>query len=327
MEKWKNRRWVVIAWYFLFSFSILFFLVVPSTFTFIFLLIIAILTISAHKSYKKANQKSKYKYATANTKTFINVNQKNKEQTDLEKRIQAEIIANPNITEEELKEKIVKEEKEKIVSEILKNIKIEINYGKSTPKENQSKIDYLSYSKIRKLTPDFIVLDFETTGLSPDDSKIIQIGAVRYRNFEKVEEFLTYVDPLIEIPKHITQINGITNDMVKGAPTIDIVIHDLINFLKDDVIVAHNAPFDMKFLLTNMMLNGVEYKKYKVIDTLSLARKYIDCTKNHKLETLKSFLRLNHLSSHDALHDCYVTAELYKYCYEKSLIKSNPTHV
>jgi len=94
---------------------------------------------------------------------------------------------------------------------------------------------------------------------------------------------------------------------------------------KDDVIVAHNASFDMKFLLTNMMFHGIEHKKYRVIDTLSLARKHIDFTKNHKLETMKSFLNLNHLSSHEALHDCYVTSELYKHCYEQNLINKHGT--
>lgn len=63
-------------------------------------------------------------------------------------------------------------------------------------------------------------------------------------------------------------------------------------------------------------------KKYRVICTLNLSRKYIDFTKDHKLVTLKSMLRLNHLNSHIALHDCYVTSELYKYCYKQSLLKA-----
>lgn len=162
------------------------------------------------------------------------------------------------------------------------------------------------------------MLDFETTGLSHFDNKIIQVAAVRYVNFEEKEKFVSFVKPSTPIPLRITEITGITNEDVRNAPSIETVLPSLIEFLNKDVIVAHNAPFDMKFLLANIHKEKLEYQRFKVVDTLSLARKYIDSTKNHKLPTLKSFLRLNHLNSHEALHDCYVTAELYKYCYEES---------
>lgn len=189
--------------------------------------------------------------------------------------------------------------------------------------EDNLKIDKdqaLKYSRVRKLLPDFTVIDFETTGLSADRDKIIQVAAVKYKDFEKVNEYVTYVNPQIKIPPYITKINGISDKDVKNAPTIKEVLPDLLEFLGDSLVVAHNASFDMKFLLTNMYNHGFEYKRFRVIDTLSLARKYIDSTRNYKLETLKEFLHMEHLSSHDALHDCYVTAELYKYCYNKSLI-------
>lgn len=177
----------------------------------------------------------------------------------------------------------------------------------------------LKYSKIRKLLPNFVVLDFETTGLSPERDKIIQIAAIKFHDFKKIDEFCSYVNPQIKIPPHITKINGITDNDVKNAPNISEILPKLIEFIGDEIIVAHNAPFDLKFLLTNMYSNGIEYRRFRVVDTLSLARKYINSTTNHKLETMKSFLNLNHLKSHDALHDCYVTAELYKYCYKESM--------
>lgn len=240
----------------------------------------------------------------------------------IKSRIEELIEKNPALTEGEIKEIILKEEKEKIASDVMNNLKIKVNYAKNIPR--QKSIDSptgdvdLTYTKVRKLTPNFVVLDFETTGLSHFDDEIIQVAAVRYVNFEEKEKFVSFVKPSTPIPSRITKITEITNEDVQNAPNIETVLPSLIEFLNKDVIVAHNASFDMKFLLANIHKAKLEYKRFRVVDTLSLARKYIDSTKNHKLPTLKSFLRLNHLNSHEALHDCYVTAELYKYCYEES---------
>ena len=256
--------------------------------------------------------------------------------TSIEKRIVELQNENPNMTEEEIKATIIQEEKRKIADNVINNTRIEVIRGNPSsnntvqqPQKNTSFRDLnivpdskLVYSRIRKLVPNFIVLDFETTGLSNNTDEIIQVAAVRYENFEEKEKFVTFVKPTKSIPYDATEINGISNDDVKDAPSIKEILPQLLEFLKDDIIVAHNASFDMKFLLSAMYKEEIEYRKFKAIDTLALSRKHIDFTKNHKLPTLKSFLKLNHLKSHDALHDCYVTAELYKYCYEESLVKN-----
>ncbi len=250
---------------------------------------------------------------------------------DIEQRIREEIAKNPNISTEELQDKIIKEGKEKITRRVLQNVTIKVQGSDSG--ETRSTTSFkslgivpdssLTYSKVRKITKDFVVLDLETTGLSNSRDEIIQVAVVKYVNFEKVGEFETLVKPKISIPYEATEINGITNQDVKDAPTIQTVLPKILDFIGDNTIVAHNASFDMKFLLSAMYNHDFEHRKFRVIDTLSLARKYIDFTKNHKLATLKSFLKLNHLNSHDALHDCYVTAELYKYCYNESISKEN----
>lgn len=97
------------------------------------------------------------------------------------------------------------------------------------------------------------------------------------------------------------------------APFIENVLDDLKQFLENETIVAHNASFDMKFLLENFDRHAIDYKRYRVIDTLSLARQQISETPNHKLPTLKKFLNIE-AESHDALADCAVTAKLYYYC-------------
>lgn len=178
--------------------------------------------------------------------------------------------------------------------------------------------EYRKYTRARKLTKNFVVLDFETTGLNQFESKIIQIGAVKYENNSKIDYFTTYVNPQTQLSSKIIQITGITDEQLKDAPIIDEVLPDLIEFVGDYDLVAHNASFDMKFLLYNMNNLGIPYKRFRVIDTLSLARKHIK-TKNHKLVTLKKYLKLDQYKSHDALDDCYVTGEVYKYCYEREV--------
>lgn len=187
---------------------------------------------------------------------------------------------------------------------------VENEKTQKVPKSERKKYDYI---KARKLVNDITVLDFETTGFSPVENEIIQIGAIKYRNELEVGRFSCYVKPLNPIPPKITKITGITNKMVAEAPFIENVLDDLKQFLENETIVAHNASFDMKFLLENFDRRGIDYKRYRVIDTLSLARQQISETPNHKLPTLKKFLNIE-AESHDALADCEVTAKLYYYC-------------
>lgn len=190
-----------------------------------------------------------------------------------------------------------------------------------TPAENWRKTkpdkpEYMKYSKVRKLVTEYVVLDFETTGFDYNKDKIIQIGAVRYRNHEKVDQYVTYVNPQCKISTKITSITGITDLDVANAPLIKEALPELLQFIDKDTVVAHNAPFDMKFLLQNIYTCKIEFHKFRVLDTLPLARKTIE-TPNHKLETLKKFLDMDQHSSHDSLEDCLVTGELYIYCYKK----------
>ncbi|MGE7094241.1 3'-5' exonuclease [Lysinibacillus sp. NPDC048646] len=140
----------------------------------------------------------------------------------------------------------------------------------------------LNYSKIRKLVTDFVVLDFEITGLDHEENSIIQIAAVKYRDFEKVEESFTYINPSVEIPPKITRITGIAEEDVVNASYLGDLLPKLIDFIGDDTIVAHNASFNMKFLLTNIYYHKLPYIKFRVIDTLALSRKCIHTTNNHK---------------------------------------------
>ncbi len=168
-------------------------------------------------------------------------------------------------------------------------------------------------SSIEKVE-NYVVLDFETTGLRAGSDKIIQIGAVKYVNHERKETMYVMVNPQCSISSTITRITGITNRDVESAPVIEEIAHELIAFIGELPIIVHNAPFDMGFLYALEDITPIP--EYTVIDTVRLARKAITQTPNHKLTTLTAFLKLEH-EAHDALGDCLATAAIYQYCYDK----------
>jgi DNA polymerase-3 subunit epsilon len=168
---------------------------------------------------------------------------------------------------------------------------------------------------VKKVT-DYVVLDFETTGLRPGADQIIQVGAVKYKNHEQMDIMNQLVNPLRSISTRITSLTGITNDMVRNEPKIEFVINQLIKFIGDLPIVAHNASFDMGFLYA--LEDKVEVPTYTVIDTLKLSRKIINQTPNHKLTTLTHYLQIEH-DAHNALGDCLATAKIYQYCFTHSI--------
>lgn len=158
---------------------------------------------------------------------------------------------------------------------------------------------------------DYVVLDFETTGLRAGSDKIIQIGAVKYIGHSHKDTMYLMVNPQQPISSTITRITGITNKDVQDAPVIEEVAHELVQFIGDLPIIAHNAPFDMGFLYALEEMTPIP--EYTVIDTVKLARKTITETPNHKLTTLTAFLKLEH-DAHDALGDCLATAAIYQFC-------------
>ncbi|MDN6161190.1 MAG: 3'-5' exonuclease [Atopostipes sp.] len=169
------------------------------------------------------------------------------------------------------------------------------------------------YRKSEKFVEDVVVLDFETTGLSPSRNEIIQIGAIKFKRPAMVDQFSSYAKASRPIPARISEITGITDRTVEDAPPLAESLIQLRNFIGQHTLVAHNANFDLNFLIENYQRHNISYPPLTVIDTLSLARKYIKETKNHKLTTLKAFLRME-AHSHDAIEDCRVTGQLYYFC-------------
>ena len=178
------------------------------------------------------------------------------------------------------------------------------------------------YEKSESLPDDYIVLDLETTGLSPTEDHIIQVAAVKYENGVKISEFSEYVYCPVRIPEKITRMTGITNEMVLNCRKISDILSDLVTYLGSNYIVCHNASFDMSFLQTKLLFYKFETLNNKVVDTLTLSRRTMKDVENHKLETLKKFLKLD-FPSHNALCDCYVTAAVLEYCKKKEHRKND----
>jgi DNA polymerase-3 subunit epsilon len=157
----------------------------------------------------------------------------------------------------------------------------------------------------------FCVLDLETTGGSPTDDAICEIGAIKVRGGECLGTFHTFVDPGRDIPAQITVLTGLTTAMVRPAPTIDHVLPSLLEFIGDAVFVGHNVRFDKGFVDAGLARAHRDQLPNPTVDTCALARRLVrDEVPNCKLGTLAERLRLDHRPTHRALDDALATADL-----------------
>ncbi len=156
----------------------------------------------------------------------------------------------------------------------------------------------------------FIVIDTETTGIKASNGRIVQLSAVKYVEFEPVEVWNTYIDPLREIPKTASDVNGITDDMVKGKPTIKQVAKSFSEFVGNWDIVGYNLAFDMRFLFAE----GIDLTetKRKYFDVYTLAKKaFKGDLESFTLTDVAEHCRI-YFPAHNSLYDCYATAEVFE---------------
>lgn len=156
----------------------------------------------------------------------------------------------------------------------------------------------------------FICFDIETTGLSAARDKITEIGAVKVENGVITDTFSTFANPEMPIPQKITQLTGITDDMVKDAPSQSEAVSAFLEFAGDNVLVAHNAPFDTSFIAKACEDMGREYN-YTSIDTVAISRAILTDIKNCKLDTVAKFLRLGDFNHHRATDDAEMLARIF----------------
>lgn len=156
----------------------------------------------------------------------------------------------------------------------------------------------------------FICFDIETTGLSAVRDKITEIGAVKVENGVITDTFSTFANPEMPIPQKITQLTGITDDMVKDAPSQSEAVGAFLEFAGNNVLVAHNAPFDTSFIAKACEDMGREYN-YTSIDTVAISRAILTDIKNCKLDTVAKFLRLGDFNHHRATDDAEMLARIF----------------
>ena len=158
----------------------------------------------------------------------------------------------------------------------------------------------------------FVVVDLESTGGSPEQCGITEIGAVKVRGGELLGEFQTLVNPSEPIPAFISVLTGITDAMVADAPHIESAFPAFLEFAAGSVLVAHNAGFDLSFLKSAARRTGTPWPGFDVLDTLTLARQLVtnDESPNHKLSSLARVFASRTTPDHRALHDARATVDV-----------------
>ncbi len=165
------------------------------------------------------------------------------------------------------------------------------------------------------LDKEFVVIDIETTGLHAINDRITEIGAVKIKNGEIVDKFVSFVNPKTPIPSFIVKLTGINDDMVSGSPEIDEVLKQLLKFVDGAVIVAHNSPFDLGFLCENAKKIGKKIDN-PVIDTLQLSKNLFPGLKKYRLGIIAKHLKIDVETEHRALGDAMTTAKVFIKCLE-----------
>lgn len=170
----------------------------------------------------------------------------------------------------------------------------------------------------------FIAFDIETTGTYPDVDKIVEIGAVRFENGQIHSTFVTLIDPKDKIPAAASAVNGISDEMVMGKPTIDEVLPSFAEFCGSDMLVAHNASFDAQFITNAVKRFETEAPKGSVIDTLAISRKVFAGLPNHKLGTLIQHLKMPATGFHRAEADAVYCGKLFMELVKRISIGGQP---
>ena len=160
------------------------------------------------------------------------------------------------------------------------------------------------------LNADFVVFDIETTGFSPVNNKIIEIGAVKIQQGEITDRFSVFVNPGVPIPFEIEKLTSINDSMVMDAPPIEVILPQFLDFCQNAVLVAHNANFDMSFIMENAKRQGLS-RKFTFVDTLGIARVLLTHQAKHTLDAVAKTLSISLENHHRAVDDAECTAHIF----------------
>lgn len=161
------------------------------------------------------------------------------------------------------------------------------------------------------MTNTYIAFDLETTGLRPAGDRILEIGAVKVEEGEITGSYETFIDCGIPVPPQITQLTGITGEMIKGSPQRDEAVNGFLDFSGEKVLLGHNLPFDYSFMKQNVVNMGLPYERCG-IDTLKIARICLPELPKKSLDRLADYFGIPQEHHHRALDDALTAARLYE---------------
>ncbi|MBT5022345.1 hypothetical protein HOK51_02725 [Candidatus Woesearchaeota archaeon] len=163
----------------------------------------------------------------------------------------------------------------------------------------------------------YTIIDIETTGLSKHRHNITEIAAARMHKGKIVDKFQTLVNPQVKIPRFITRLTGIDNELVKDAPKICEALPDFIKFLGDNVFVAHNATFDYGFLHHNCKTHHDHTLLNEKVCTRKIATRLLPDLHRKRLGDLCEYFDVTNVQAHRAMADVEATAEVFKHMLTK----------
>ncbi|WP_297207622.1 3'-5' exonuclease [uncultured Brachyspira sp.] len=199
------------------------------------------------------------------------------------------------------------------VEKVNSNDQIEITFEYDKPRETGK--------LLRDFPANYTIIDIETTGLKPREDKIIEIGAIKYRDNKETDSFSTLVK-VDHIPSFISSYTNITNKMVKNAPTINEAIKQFYDFIGDDILVGYNVSFDIKFLYDALyeVSNEELLLKNDFIDVMYIAKRVLKDLENYKQATVASYYNISIDNLHRAIDDCKLCSAIYG-CLQKDILE------
>lgn len=200
------------------------------------------------------------------------------------------------------------------------SVGISISFGVGNIETKQKRKKGKSYVAFPE---SYCVVDIETTGFSSKYDGILELSAIKVKNREVISKFSVLTNPEhysfdingqpLYVDAFITELTGITNNMVKDAPTFQDVCGDFLDFIGNDIIVGHNVNFDINFIYDKLLESGLEPLKNDYCDMLKMSKLSLRELGNHKLQTIAEFFGLNTDNAHRGLTDCFTTYS----CFEK----------
>lgn len=173
--------------------------------------------------------------------------------------------------------------------------------------EPEEKGFYRRGSRLRKFPEEFVVIDFETTGFSPIQNEIIEVGMLKVCGTDVVDSYQQLVRPKKPVSGRITKLTGITNEMLEEAPAAADIMPDVLDFIGDLPLVGHNVSFDVGFLVLNANLYCDGNAAFPSFDTMQCAKRELPFLPDYKLGTVANYFDCQDETAHRALADCHST--------------------